>query len=108
MSRRCKCAIFELSVWLFLFFMLLMLPGCHAIKDNLSYYDACKGDASCVQKMVDVEHSVRTGVSTVAGAFTPIPSMADFIGGLAAAVVAFFVGVSRGKKIILAKGENNG
>ena len=78
----------------------LTVLGCKTVSDSLKYYEACKGDAVCMQAMDDNKAIASNVVSHAVDANTKGDSLGWLIGSLVGNVAAFFTGVWKGKKLV--------
>jgi len=70
--------------------------GCVAVKKSLDNYEACKGDPACVESMESARVASYTVTKAAAGPM--LPSGPEVVAMLVSNVVAFGVGVWKGKK----------
>lgn len=83
-------------IWVSLFLCIFFL-GCK----TMDYYNACKGDTACVQKMQEAQRVATSTVST-AGSMAPVPTnIVDIVGGIIGAIVFFGSGVFYGRRKVL-------
>lgn len=83
----------------FVLVLLFVVYGCKTVKNSIDYYEACKGDSDCVAEMVKASNTAHQVTSSVVAA-TPLGGrFDDILGGIAGSLVAFLVGVKRGKRL---------
>ena len=80
----------------FLGCLLFVLLGCAGVKQALDNYEACKGDPVCVEQMDKAQMSSYSVTKAVTS--TAFPSMPEAIAFVISNVVAFGVGVVKGRK----------
>jgi len=85
-------------VWLVLIICVLII-GCSRVVESVDYYNACLNDPVCSQELNSVRGNVSSAVGSTVSATGADYTVAQLVGGLAGTVIAFFVGVKRGKQI---------
>lgn len=84
--------------WLLMVLGFLMF-GCNTAVKSVDYYEACLNDVNCVEDMRQAQNMTSMAVSSAVQNNSQYSSVAQIVGGVAGSVVAYFVGVVRGKKI---------
>lgn len=79
--------------------LVVMLFGCNTAVKSVDYYNACLNDEQCVKEMQFVGNMTSTSVASAVGSSGSPSSVAQLVGSVAGSVVAYFVGVVRGKRI---------
>lgn len=79
--------------------VLLVIVGCKTVDDSLKAYDACMGNAACVEAVASDKAVSTAVVSSGIDSFTPT-NVGLMIGALVGNVIAFLSGVSRGKRLL--------
>lgn len=79
--------------------VLLVIVGCKTVDDSLKAYDACMGDAACIEAVARDKEVASHIVSSSVNSVTPT-NVGLIIGSLVGNVIAFLSGVSRGKRLM--------
>ena len=74
----------------------LTLMGCVAVKKSLDNYQACKGDAVCLEEMNKARATAYTVTKAATGPL--LPSTSEVLAMIVSNVVSFGFGVFHGKK----------
>jgi len=83
--------------WFFFLCLCFTVSGCLTVKGALDNYEACKGDAVCMEEMVKVKDTSYV-VSKAAVSAYPLPSLGEGLALLVSNLVAFGFGVLKGRK----------
>lgn len=82
-------------LYLILLIFVIIFIGC----ESVSNYEACLNDPVCVTEIQNIQNGVTTSATTTLSSVPSTNAVSMTVGSIIGGIVAFLVGINKGKKI---------